>query len=83
MSDHSFALSAANYLLVIMIGSVTKDYIPEKISSFAEVTFNNMANGAAVEILPVLVVWADISAQKQAKSASSLSSLKNLVGTRN
>jgi len=83
MSDHSFPLSAAKHLLVIMIRSVTKDYMPEKISSFAEGTFNNMANGAAVELLPVLVLWGDISAQKQDKSASSLSSLRNLVGTRN
>lgn len=83
VSDHSFALSAAKHLLVILFGSITKDYIPEKISSFAEGTFNNMANGAAVELLPILVLWAEISAQKQDKSASSLSSLKNLVGTRN
>jgi hypothetical protein len=83
MSDPSFSLSAAKHLLVIKIGSVTQDYIPEKISSFAEGTFNNTANGAAVKLLPVLVLWADISAQKQDKSASNLSSLKNLVGTRN
>ena len=55
MSAHSSVQYAGKLLRANMIESATKDFIPERKSSFAKESSSKVASGDAVAVLPVLM----------------------------